>query len=389
MRTRFLWCLVAVACALWVGACGDDEPDVSGASGDDPSEEVEPIVIGLTAEDTGPNAAVQKASGDGVRKAVKFLNDMGGIDGRPIELLERDSGGDSGQVILHVREMVADGAVAIIGPQTGGSCNAVASVLAELEVPGVCTTPSDLPEQRSHVFGVGVELSQVDAAVFEHLGAENGRIGILSQKTPLGDLVNAHVARSTPDGVRIDVKQISPEESSAKSQLQSFVADGVGGVFIAACGPIAVTAAGELIDLDYTGKIMLYNCFASEGAAKSVMGFTNGNIQTLAPEFIIGDVGEDNPQHEAITDYFEAGGAPDIVAASGWDGLMMIAAAIEAAGSSEPADIIATLEGDFRFEGVWTSSLITKDDHRGAAVERALIPVRFTSDGKMEPLSER
>jgi len=385
---RTFGALLAAGAMIASVGCGDDSDS---ASDDDTTTSAaaatpkDDIVIGLSVEDTGPNATVQAASGEGMRAAAEAINDAGGIDGAKIKIVERDSGGDAAKVILNVQEMIDEGAVAIIGPQTGGACQAVAPTLAKAGVPGVCVTPADLPEDDSYVFGIGVELKQVDAAVFEELAKENKKVGVLSQKTPLGDLINAHIKTSTPDGATIDVKQIDPADTSAKAQLQGFVTDEVGGVFIGACGPIAVTAAKELIDLGYTGKIMLYNCFASESAAKAVQGFTNGNIEVLAPAFILNEVTDDNPQKDAIEAYQAAGGKGEIVFASGWDGVQLIAQAIAAGKSSKSADIVKTLEDDFEFQGVWSSSTMTKDDHRGASAENALTPAVFTTDGKLKP----
>lgn len=344
----------------------------------------EDIVIGLSVEETGPNAAVQSASGEGMKAAVEYINDNGGIDGRQIKIISKDTGGDVAKTVLNVQEMASEGAVAVVGPQTGGACQGVQPTLAEEGIAGVCVTPADLPEDQTNVFGIGVELSQVDAAVFERLGDQNGKIGVLSQKTPLGDLINAHL-EDLPDGVTADVQQIAPTDTTAKSQLQALAAEDPGGIFIGICGPMALTAAQELVDLGYQGKIMLYNCFASQGAAEAVAGFANGNIEVLAPEFILNEVSEDSPQAEAIAQFEAAGATPDIVFASGWDGVFLIKEAIEQAGSSDPADIIAALQDDLEFNGVWSSQTITADDHRGATADRALIPAVFTAEGTLEP----
>ena len=103
---------------------------------------------------------------------------------------------------------------------------------------------------------------------------------------------------------------------------------------------------------------------------------------------MLGTTPEDDPQAEAIEAYEAAGGAPDIVMAVGWDGMMLTAQAIEAAGSTEPADIVAALEDDFDYAGVWSANLITAEDHRGARVEGALIPAQFTTEGTLIAVEE-
>lgn len=378
---------VLLALALVAGACGDDgggeEADEGSTTTAAPAE---PVVIGLLDEQTGPTASVQGKAGDGARAAVEAINAADGIDGRQIELVTRDTAGDANTTIQAIAELKDEGAVAIVGPVNGALCQAVPAGLARAQIPGICLSPADLPEDDDYLFGIGVELAQVDEAAFELLAEENGKVGVLAQKTALGGLMEAHVAEAG-DTAEFTIERIEPTATTAEPQLQRLVDADVGGILLGPCGPLATTAAREAVDLGYEGTIMLYNCFASDAGAQAVKDFANGKVVTLASNFALKDVPEDDPQHDAYQAFVDSGVEHDVVAATGWDGMYLVKQAIEEAGTTDPQELISTLEADFPFAGAWSLNRIRKDDHRGVDPKNALIPVVFTTNGTMERTS--
>lgn len=368
-----------------LGCASDNE---SQAGGDAADSQDDPIVIGMPAERTGPTATPSSLGADGVVLAVEELNDAGGVLGRSIELVEIDTEGDGARAVQAIRELDDLGAAAVVGPVSGSLCAAVAPTLNEVEVPGICLSPADLPADDDFMFGMGVELAQINQESWEYMAEANGSVGILVPSTPVGELLEGHIESLASEDIELATQTIADDDTTARPQIQALLDQEVGGLFIAHCGPVSITAAREAIDLGFDGKILLYNCFASETAAESIKGFTNGNVETFAPQFLLGTNAEDDPQTPSIEAFESAGGKPDIVMAVGWDGMMLIAQAIEAAGSAEPGDIVEALEDDFRFAGVWSANAITADDHRGARTEGALIPARFTTEGTLIAVEE-
>lgn len=381
---------VVVALAMLMSACGDEGGGEARGSDSAVGSADAPIVIGLLDEQTGPTASVQGKAGNGARAAVALINRTGGIDGRPVELVTRDTAGDANTTIRAISELADEGAVMIVGPVNGALCQSVPAGLKRARIPGICLSPADLPEDDEYLFGIGVELAQVDAAAFELLaegddaiGEGNGKVGILAQKTPLGELMEAHAADAA-DVAEFTVERIEPTATTAEPQLQRLIDAGVGGILLGPCGPLAVTAAREAIDLGYEGTIMLYNCFASDAGAQAVKDFTNGKVVTLASTFALRDVPQDDPQHEAYTRFANSEAENEVVTATGWDGMFLAKAAIEKAGSTDARKIIDVLESGFDFAGAWSLGRITADDHRGVDPTNALIPVVLTREGTME-----
>lgn len=77
-----------------------------------------PIIIGFSAQLTGRQAELGVQERNGVQLAVKKINEEGGIGGRKISLIIHDDFGKATEAANGDRELIKDGAVAIIGHAT-------------------------------------------------------------------------------------------------------------------------------------------------------------------------------------------------------------------------------------------------------------------------------
>src|SRR5262245_31375760 len=62
-----------------------------------------PIVVGQSAALTGPQAGFGTAMRDGVLAALHTVNQAGGINGRPVQLMSLDDQGDKAKTEANVR----------------------------------------------------------------------------------------------------------------------------------------------------------------------------------------------------------------------------------------------------------------------------------------------
>jgi len=95
----------------------------------------EPVKIGLLTSLTETFTPWGISVKDGMRLAVEEINAEGGIDGRPIELLERDDQSDPEVGAAGLERLIEDGAVAVGGIISSGVGLATARIAEELQVP--------------------------------------------------------------------------------------------------------------------------------------------------------------------------------------------------------------------------------------------------------------
>jgi branched-chain amino acid transport system substrate-binding protein len=127
------WRAVAAALGLAVvtatlAACGDPAP----------------IRVGFIGGLSGRSADTGEASRNAVQLAVDEANRSGGIGGRRLELLVRDDTDDPAVAAQAVRELHAEGVVAIIGPNNSSIAEGMLPVLNQLKLVTISPTVSSL-----------------------------------------------------------------------------------------------------------------------------------------------------------------------------------------------------------------------------------------------------
>jgi ABC-type branched-subunit amino acid transport system substrate-binding protein len=76
----------------------------------------------------------------GIELAVDEINDAGGIDGHPLELLLRDTAGAPEQAAAAVSDFAAEGAVAVVGEYHSVVAHAAAGAAVKAQLPFVCSS---------------------------------------------------------------------------------------------------------------------------------------------------------------------------------------------------------------------------------------------------------
>jgi branched-chain amino acid transport system substrate-binding protein len=98
----------------------------------------EPIRVGWLAALTGPSSAPAIGFDRGVHHAVDAINAAGGVRGRKIELLVRDTQGDPTKAVNAAQEMISRARVhAIGGRRTPGESLATTPIMARAKMPDI------------------------------------------------------------------------------------------------------------------------------------------------------------------------------------------------------------------------------------------------------------
>ncbi|HVY18091.1 MAG TPA: ABC transporter substrate-binding protein [Rhodopila sp.] len=129
----------------------------------------EPVRIGWLAALTGPSSAPALGFDRGVRYAVEQINNAGGIKGRKIELVVRDTQGDPTKAVNAVQDMISRVKVhAIYGPTNSGEALATTPILARAKMPNMHAGFVDSlidPVKYPNAFRMAPSNSQINQAV--------------------------------------------------------------------------------------------------------------------------------------------------------------------------------------------------------------------------------
>ncbi|MDB4897981.1 MAG: receptor family ligand binding region, partial [Firmicutes bacterium] len=135
MRLRWLALLIVSVVAL--SACSSSPGTGTSGGGTKGAASKEPIKIGLAMALTGSGALTGEVAAGGTRLAVQHINAAGGINGRPIQLLEEDISDNNTAAVNALNRLIANGAVAVIGPTTSNPSAAMVPIIAKEQIPTV------------------------------------------------------------------------------------------------------------------------------------------------------------------------------------------------------------------------------------------------------------
>jgi branched-chain amino acid transport system substrate-binding protein len=131
--------------------------------------QAEPIRIGWLAALTGPSSAPAIGFDRGARFAIETINAAGGVKGRKLELITRDTQGDPTKAVNATQEMISQLKVnAVWGPTNSGESLAITPIMARAKMPNIhpCVIDSLIdPQKFPNAFRLSPSNTQWDDAV--------------------------------------------------------------------------------------------------------------------------------------------------------------------------------------------------------------------------------
>ena len=154
MKKKFALTLVSLASVALLAACG--EVSTTGNSGSASGTEIgKTLKIGFNFEETGDVASYGTAEQKGAKLAVDGINKAGGVDGKQIEVTDKDNKSELSEASTVSTNLVTQAKVnAIIGPATSGGTGAAITNAAKASVPLITPsgTQDDLTKGQDYLF---------------------------------------------------------------------------------------------------------------------------------------------------------------------------------------------------------------------------------------------
>lgn len=154
MKKKFALTLVSLASVALLAACG--EVSTTGNSGSASGTEIgKTLKIGFNFEETGDVASYGTAEQKGAKLAVDEINKADGVDGKQIEVTDKDNKSELSEASTVSTNLVTQAKVnTIIGPATSGGTGAAITNAAKASVPLVTPsgTQDDLTKGQDYLF---------------------------------------------------------------------------------------------------------------------------------------------------------------------------------------------------------------------------------------------
>jgi len=301
----------------------------------------EPIKIGAVLSLTGPGAGLGQAERTGVLLAEKAINDKRGIAGRPLRILVEDDGSKADIAKSKAENLIFNEKVqAVIGPSLTASTGAVAAI----------THAQGLPQLAITGLGPQIELSYkalyhlmppqtLNAkAMLEYTtkALKAKKIGVLHDSGYGQIVMNALQSQASTYGVEfVAVEKFEVGATDVSTQAAKVRAAQPEVLFIVATSPIPFRNARQMrIEQPIVSAI-------GSSAYQYVNAMGEFGHDIVFPEFV---VGEDPLPYQAdfVSLYRKTYNTlPKNYEAAGWDGVHMIARALEKVGPNASSEALA------------------------------------------------
>ena len=376
LTAAFLIAALAASMAIMIAGCGGSDSESSGSTSSQ-----EPIKIGAILSLTGTYAGLGEGEKNVIDLEVAKINEAGGVNGRPIEVIVEDDATDEAKAVAAAAKLIEqDGVVAILGATGSGQTMAVRGDVQRAAIPQVSmagataiTNPVD-----PLVFATPWSNTIVVPFILDSLKSQGiTKVGLISDSGGFGKDGQAVLTADAPEyGVTIvDDETFNPGDTDMTAQLTKIKNSDAQAIVMWTAGAEAATIAKNARDLGIELPIYASHGIARrefiEGAGDAAEGIKLAAGKILLPEAY----GEGTEAYTVATDFIDRyekayGEAPSTFAGYAYDALhLTVDAAKRVQGDLTPEALRDEIERTSGFVGTGGTFTFSAEDHNGLTAD--------------------
>ena len=340
-----------------------------------PAAAAETLRIGAILAVSGPAAFLGAPEARTLEMLVAEANARGGIGGRRVELVLRDSGGSPEKAISFARQLVDEEKVfAIIGPSTSGETMAVKAIAEEARTPLVSLAAAEVivnPVAR-YVFKTAQKDSHAVVKIFQEMRKRGiTRIAVFSSNTGFGKAGKEQIGRLAPEyGIQIALDEVYDKAATdLTAEATKLKGANVQAVLNWSIEPAQSILVKNVRQLGLTIPIFQSHGFGNLAYARAAGPAAEGVIFPLG-RLLVGDMLPDShPQKAVLVAYrndYRARYGEDVSGFGGyaWDAFRILERAILEVGPDRER-VRAAIENMKGFVGTSGVFAFSPADHNG------------------------
>lgn len=351
----------------------------------------DPIKVGAVFSLSGPNSPLGVPEKQAVEMQLKKINESGGVNGRPLEVVFEDDKSDNTEAVKAIKKLISkDKVAAVLGSSGSGQSLGMAEVAAgeKMTMISMAAANQITDPVRPGIFKTPHTDVHGTKRVYKYL-KEKGitKIGILYDSNPYGSGWAEQLKKFAPEyGISIVAdEKYGTKDTSMSTQLTKIKNTDAKAIIVAGTNPGPSTIVKEAKQLGIRIPII-----SSHGSANSkfieLAGDAANGVLLVAGKLLVPDLMEaSDPQTAVIKDFVKDYSAayhsnPDGFAGYAYDGLNLLAEGLKAAGG-DLAKLPQALE-NLKYVGVTGEFKFSSSDHNGLS-EDSMIMVEV-KNGKFQ-----
>lgn len=354
------------------------------------------IKVGAILAVTGPASFLGAPEAKTLEMVVADINAKGGIGGKKVVLIIKDSGASSEKAISFAKQLIEEEKVlAIIGPSTSGETMAIKALAEESKTPLLSCAAAEVIVNpiASYVFKTPQKDSQAVIRIFQQMKKMGiTKIGVLSSNTGFGKAGKDQIEKLAAEyGIQIVVSEVYDSKATdLTAEVTKIKAANVQAIVNWSIEPAQAIVIKNARQLGLTIPIFQSHGFGNIGYVKAAGVAAEGVIFPAGRLLIADQLPASNPQKGVLVSYkneYEAKFKEDVSTFGGhaYDAMLLLAEAVKK-GGNDRAKVRAELEGLKGVVGTAGIFNMSATDHNGLGLDA--FEMLTVKDGRFVPLAQ-
>ncbi len=341
------------------------------------AEESMPVKIGAIFSVTGPASNLGAPEEKTARMLIEKINASGGINGRKLELVVKDSGGSPEKAVSFAKQLIEeDKVLAIIGPSTSGETLQIKSLCEENKMVLVSCAAAEtiVNPVAKYVFKVPQKDSQAVTWIYRTM-KQNGinKIAVLSGNDGFGVAGKKQLEDlAKPEGIEILANEVYDKQATDLSDILTKVkaTPGVQAIVNWSIMPAQSIVAKNMKQIGLNVPLFQSHGFGNLKYVEQAGAAAEGILFPASRLLVVDQLPASHPQKQVLAAYkrdYEAKFKEPVSTFGGhaYDALMVVVEGLKRAGEPDREkvrDAIENLKGFVGTAGVFNFSAT---DHTG------------------------
>ncbi|MCD6360891.1 MAG: ABC transporter substrate-binding protein [Armatimonadetes bacterium] len=353
----------------------------------------EPYKIGGIFALTGKAAALGQPEADTAKMIVEQINAEGGINGRPVEIIIRDTKGDETEGLAAAKELIENQKVlALVGPSRSGTTLGLIDYIEKAQVPLIsCAAAAKITTPvKKWVFKTPQTDKDAVATIYNYLNDKGiSRIATITVSNAYGDSGLEELKAQADDaGITITTSEQSQDsDTDMTAQLTRIKGTNPEAVICWGVGPAPALVTKNMKQLQMDIPLIQSHGVANRRFIEAAGDAAEGVILPAGKLLVADQLPDDDPQKQVLLDYAAAFKAKydrdaDTFGGHAWDAVQMVINALKS-GAEDPAAIRDAIESTTNFVGIGGVFNYSAEDHYGLTPDAFVVIVIKDGEWKL------
>jgi len=336
----------------------------------------ETIKVGAILAVTGPASFLGAPEAKTLEMMVEEINAKGGIKGKKVELIIKDSGASPEKALSFAKQLIEeDKVLAIIGPSTSGETMKIKNVAEEGKTILLSCAAAEVIVNpvAKYVFKTPQKDSYAVIKIFEQMKKMKlSKLGVLSSNTGFGKAGKEQIEKLAPEhGIQIVANEVYDKAATdLTAEVTKVKASGAESIINWSIEPAQSIVIKNARQIGFKGQIFQSHGFGNIKYVEAAGPAAEGVIFPVGRLLVAEALSKNDPQKTVLMDYkkkYETKFKEDASTFGGhaYDAMLILTKAIEKANSTDKEAVRTAIEGLKGVVGTAGIFSFSPEDHNG------------------------